>query len=507
MPSTSVVLLLLINGVTAQCQAPEIDSPCFDKVMAAMLDGFNPEKFPGLTVRSSFTDFQAFFWNLGMYNCSRPCMPQEEACTTFNDAYPCYQDVLWARNEGYPSHPEWYPELSPKSTLEDIAIVLYRHGQKGCPRPCDEGEANGHFVPYIDQPQQDSIISATDETVGPAFTDEQSQSMNVPYIDQPPHDSIIPTTDETVAPAFIDEESQSRAKETDSTQAVNNESNDGPGPDQQNSDDELGLYQPASKVKQRSSVKLRHHAKVPAADKTDSTTASKLSDDTSCFREGTTYRHLDMRHAPATVKATPVECRDHCRNIRGAGFFQYYEPLSLCHCIAAREGQTEDSDAPFVGGPLVCQPAEASQLQDVEQDDVAGDDCYEWGVSYEESDGDPPPVYVQDSTECQRYLQQHNGRSTHFVFFPSDGSCRLASKRAESFSEDGAVSGPRYCRSDEFESKILIVRVTQTLAARPLLLYLGLVVSAILCAGSLLSSRRGQHHELLQCESNDSFAA
>lgn len=188
-------------------------------------------------------------------------------------------------------------------------------------------------------------------------------------------------------------------------------------------------------------------------------------------------------------------------------FFQYYEPLSLCHCIAATKGQTEDSDAPFVGGPLVCQDADASPLQDIEPDDVAESDCYEWGSSYEENEGDPPPLYVQDSMECQRYLQQHNGQSTHFVFFPSDGNCRLASKRAARFSEDGAVSGPRYCRSGEFESKFLIVKLTQTLAARSLMLYLGLFVTTALCAGSLLSSRRGQHHELLQCESIDSFAA
>ena len=55
----------------------------------------------GLTVHSNYSEFQAYFYNAGMHECPRPCMPQalsqwllglvwgqEEPCVEFGTAYP-----------------------------------------------------------------------------------------------------------------------------------------------------------------------------------------------------------------------------------------------------------------------------------------------------------------------------------------------------------------------------------------------------------------------------------
>ncbi|CAJ1361379.1 unnamed protein product [Effrenium voratum] len=132
---------------SAKCHAPKVDTKCHSE---AMLDGFakHPEHYIGLTTKSNYRDFQAYFWNLGMHDCPRPCMAQEEACVKFDEKYPCMQDVMWAAYHGIVENPEWYPELRTGLPLKDFALVLYTHGQPGCPRPCDEGEPEGHFVPY-----------------------------------------------------------------------------------------------------------------------------------------------------------------------------------------------------------------------------------------------------------------------------------------------------------------------------------------------------------------------
>ncbi|CAE8690936.1 unnamed protein product [Polarella glacialis] len=136
----------------ADCLNAEPRSECNDKVLWAMNQGFEekPASFVGLTVHSSFRDFQAFFHNARMYNCSRPCFEEEEPCVVFGQGYPCLGDVTWAMHEGLPSHPQWYPLLTPgKATALEMAQTLYQQGHPGCPRPCGAGELYGHSVPYV----------------------------------------------------------------------------------------------------------------------------------------------------------------------------------------------------------------------------------------------------------------------------------------------------------------------------------------------------------------------
>ncbi|CAE7883771.1 SLC16A12 [Symbiodinium microadriaticum] len=78
----------------------------------------------------------------------------------------CRNDVAWAAEHGLEENPEWYPELRQGADWKDIALVLYVHGQPGCPRPCDKDEPKGHYVPYDpDKEEKDSEESKEFEEV------------------------------------------------------------------------------------------------------------------------------------------------------------------------------------------------------------------------------------------------------------------------------------------------------------------------------------------------------
>lgn len=65
----------------------------------------NPEWYGGLTVESSFEDFQTFFFKEGTLNgvCATPACP---ACHTAVRDEKCYADVKWALEKGIPEHPD-----------------------------------------------------------------------------------------------------------------------------------------------------------------------------------------------------------------------------------------------------------------------------------------------------------------------------------------------------------------------------------------------------------------
>lgn len=151
LPRFVLILALVARLATAEkkCENSGGDSECGLQVVKAMVDGFakHPEKFIGLTVHSSYSDFQAYFHNTGMHGCPRPCLPQEEKCVKFGPVYPGMKAVLWVRNDGMRNHPQWFPELSSGSSDLEIAKVLYQHGNKETPRVCQDDEEEGHFVP------------------------------------------------------------------------------------------------------------------------------------------------------------------------------------------------------------------------------------------------------------------------------------------------------------------------------------------------------------------------
>jgi len=168
-----IALVLEGAGIAHKCNNAAPKTHCYKEVMHAMLHGFarHPKDYPGLSIKSSFTEFQAFFHNAMMNNCPMPCMAQEEPCMKFGPNYPGMDDVKWAKRVGIVKHPEWYPELPYPATDKQIASVLYKHGVRTCPRPCDAGEEEGHFVPVDDAPvYADSEGWLTSTTLTPTAT-------------------------------------------------------------------------------------------------------------------------------------------------------------------------------------------------------------------------------------------------------------------------------------------------------------------------------------------------
>mmetsp|Transcript_19679 Transcript_19679/g.34909 ORF Transcript_19679/g.34909 Transcript_19679/m.34909 type:complete len:476 (-) Transcript_19679:119-1546(-) len=366
-----------------KCQNAQWKSDCHNQVMDAMLHDFakNPDAYIGLTTRSSFTDFQAYFWNAGMYACPRPCMQQEEACVTFDAQYPCYRDALWAEKVGIANHPEWYPELGPRATMEEIAAVLYQHGQPHCPRPCDRGEDAGHRVPY----------EASTE-----FTNSEAWMTT-----KPDSSRSVPPSEVTASP------------------------------------------QPAQEL---STTTIAAQMASTSSSSSHETSDSSTTVDP-CARSGVSYSAVDFWRSPSSMMTSSASrCRVHCRGIDGVGFYQYYGPLGLCHCVPAEYGTEKVADSSFIGGSVNCGEKPGAGSKDAAAiEKKLSDDCYEHDSGYSLTVDEPAPAIVDDSLACQKELHDADKNLEYFVYYPPTGTCRLVGKGAQKLPLMGFVSGPRHC--------------------------------------------------------------
>eukprot|EP00435_Cladocopium_sp_Y103_P022801 s1840_g5.t1 len=142
-----LVLCAPLSGGMSPCENARSQSECAGKVREGLKGiAAQPEKFTGLSQNSTYSDFQRYFHNAGLYNCSRPCFPQEEPCFRFGPTYPGMYLVMWAR-KALLHHPDWFPDLSTTASPKDIAKALYMRGHDRTPRVCEDGEEEGHFVP------------------------------------------------------------------------------------------------------------------------------------------------------------------------------------------------------------------------------------------------------------------------------------------------------------------------------------------------------------------------
>merc|ERR1719210_2639646 len=57
-------------------------------------------------------------------------------CHTAQEGEICYDHILWALEDGFDDHPDWYPGLTKGSTFEEFQEVLYTGGHWSCPPPC-----------------------------------------------------------------------------------------------------------------------------------------------------------------------------------------------------------------------------------------------------------------------------------------------------------------------------------------------------------------------------------
>lgn len=114
------------------CRTVVEGEQCYTDVAWAMNHGIDmhPEWYTGLSSNSTQEEFQAFLSD--KFECPSPC----GLCHTAVVGEPCYEGVMWAREHGIRAHPEWYPDLTPSSTLEAFQEHLHQGRFTSCPKPC-----------------------------------------------------------------------------------------------------------------------------------------------------------------------------------------------------------------------------------------------------------------------------------------------------------------------------------------------------------------------------------
>jgi len=455
-----------IGSDVEHCQNADWKGQCHKQVMNAMVHDFarDPDSFPGLSVRSTFSDFQAFFWNQGMHGCPRPCMPQEEVCVKFGPNYPCYQDVHWAKREGIGNHPDWYPELGPQASSVEVAQVLYRHGQPNCPRPCDADEEDGHSMPYTASSEfadsESWMAPKTTRTTTMTTFTRTGWAANLPAAPQPISAEVL-TPPPRAIPVSRDDAMLKQSTTTTST-------------------------------RKETTTKLTTPQPTTTEEMTTKKTTTEEKDP--CLKTGITYAHLDMKSAPAKMVGSAGECRSHCRGIDGAGYFLFFGPLSICRCVPAEEGEEQPADSNFIGGSVNC--GASSDAENKETDTIVQrveDKCFEVDSAYVSTAVEDPPIYVKDSLECQQKLRR--SEAEHFVFTPADGLCRFVQEGASKMWTVGAISGPRHCEGVRVESKAKSGKVIDNplspdRVVQHLKIGAGMIAVVLFAFGAFVGSRR-----------------
>jgi len=421
------------------CHAPKVDSKCHSEVMFAMLDGFakHPENYVGLTTKSNYRDFQAYFWNLGMHHCPRPCMEREEACVKFDQSYPCLRDVQWAAYHGIAENPEWYPELRTGDPLKDFAMVLYMHGQPGCPRPCDEGEPVGHFVPY--KPEAD--------------------------------------------PEDEDEVEESKAKRRQQ-KAEEQELEDAREAELEDDEEDSTKSEPRQIKRLKKLLRTQENRKV---------IEKVQSEDDDCARPGVLYAPAITGSFERSVKSSN-HCRAHCRNIDGAGHFLFYASLGLCHCAMYGAAKQEVPDVNNLAGPVNCgKPWEEVNQETSKLVQAIDSGCFSMNIGFGPAVAEPMPFHTKDAIECQRQLRSYSIAAQHFVFHPIDGTCRIVAPGAPQMSLPDVVSGPKACEDLEVQMKADFGQIGRALSNK-LVLFIGIpsgfMIIGLVMAGAIYSVRR-----------------
>jgi len=109
-----------------QCRTTEPGEQCHAAATWAMKVGVkqHPEWYPNLTMRSSFAEFQAHLSRHDREGCPKPC----DLCHTAVPGEACHAAVTWAREHGIRLHPEWYLGLTYGASFEEFQAHLHAGG-------------------------------------------------------------------------------------------------------------------------------------------------------------------------------------------------------------------------------------------------------------------------------------------------------------------------------------------------------------------------------------------
>lgn len=360
-----------ITVVAHKCQNARPKTVCEKAVTHAMLHGFakNPKKYIGLSIKSTFTDFQAYFHNNLMHECPRPCLEQEEPCKKFGPGYPGMGAVNWAKQIGIPKNPQWYPDLPYPASDKQIAKELYRHGDNNCPRPCDDDEEEGHFVPMATAPvladSEGWLTSTTVTVTSTTVTSATATTATATTVTIPP-----PTMETTPLPPTAPATTKLPLATTQpATTQTSVAENVGPpvtvfGATKTTT---VATKTTGTTVATKTTTVATDASVTPQATKTTTvvvtepvttapaTTSKAPVHEESCFKSGKSLSLLDAVGYTAVSADSSQDCQTHCKSANNAdiGFFLWYEPLKTCHCPPS--AATEIGVGPeFVSGPLSC---------------------------------------------------------------------------------------------------------------------------------------------------------
>jgi len=132
---------------------------CMDRVARAMDTDIHedPDLFAaeGLTPSSSFADFRAFFFRRNEAHCTLPC--SVKTCHTAVVGELCFNNLLWAKNDpgGIENNPQWFPCLTPASSLLEFQASLVWGNDLQCLIPCPV-----NWLPEAEVPV-DEIVTIT----------------------------------------------------------------------------------------------------------------------------------------------------------------------------------------------------------------------------------------------------------------------------------------------------------------------------------------------------------
>ncbi|CAK8992854.1 Poly(A)-specific ribonuclease PARN [Durusdinium trenchii] len=322
-----------------ECQNVGGKSKCAAEVLEAMLEGFaqNPKKFVGLTVHSTYSEFQAYFHNAGMHDCPRPCLPHEEPCVKFGPNYPGMADVVWARNDGMVNHPEWYPELSSKSSNKEIAKALYMHGVKKCKRICEDDEEEGHFEPIKKGPSLEGWMTTTTVKGQKLYPSTPTAApTTAPSVATTVAPTVAPTAAPTV-PLVVLPTPPTAAPTVAPTEAPT-----------------VAVTTPPTAAPTLAPATTTPKALTAAPTMAPTTTINPVIEEHDCGQIGRTFSMLDfVGHLPVQ-QTSSAACRAHCEKFPEAAYFNYYVPLSTCHCPPSDTLFEKALGKDYIGGKLDC---------------------------------------------------------------------------------------------------------------------------------------------------------
>ncbi|CAK0818742.1 unnamed protein product [Prorocentrum cordatum] len=159
------------HAAGASCEDAQPGSACYGAVAWLRQEGFDrhPEWYPEYGSTNTFREVQDMLHRLGKSSCPRPCLsiPEEEegssedgevieledggrqvqsrahrlatseGCHDAAEGEWCHKSIAWLQEKGLAKHPDWYPELSPRSSRYEIQRKLHAEGKSDCPRPCE----------------------------------------------------------------------------------------------------------------------------------------------------------------------------------------------------------------------------------------------------------------------------------------------------------------------------------------------------------------------------------